>query len=111
MARDEVILQQRLEILLARRAEQECIHFNRQFCERLVCGRKESTADLGVGCVELFDQTRLDEGQVQSAEEGRDEFDGGFGGKSWDEEFVDCVDYAVCGVLYTPLVFDQFLRC
>lgn len=47
MARNEVILQQRLEILLTRRAEQECINFSRQFRKRLVRRRKESTANLG----------------------------------------------------------------
>lgn len=47
MARHEVILQQRLEIFLACRAEQECINLSRQFCECLVRRRKKGTANLG----------------------------------------------------------------
>lgn len=46
MTRHEVILQQRLEILLTRGTEQECINFSRQLCECLVCRCKESTANL-----------------------------------------------------------------
>lgn len=98
---DEMVLQQRLEILLTRGAEQECIDFSRQFCECLVCGCKESTANLGGRRIECVDQTRLDERQVQCAENRRDKLNNSFGGEGGNEEFVDSVDYAVGGVLYT----------
>lgn len=61
MTRHDMVLQQRLEILLAWRAEQECVHFSRQLCECLVCRREECTADLGFFRVENVDETGLDE--------------------------------------------------
>ena len=61
MTRHDMVLQQRLEILLTRGAEQECIHFSRQFGECLVCRREECTTDLRAFRIENVDETGLDE--------------------------------------------------
>ena len=96
---DDVVLQQRLEILLAVRAEQERIDPGPEFQEGEIRGREEGAADVIRSVVQARYETGFGETELEGAEFAGEKADDVDDFRRWDQDAVDAVDDAVSSEL------------
>lgn len=99
---DNMVGQQRLEVLLPIWAEEESVDPGAELLESEVAGREKSAA--GMGAVELFQETGLLEAELEGGEFGGEQLDYGEDVGWGEDDGVDAVDYAVCAELSGVLV-------
>jgi hypothetical protein len=96
---NDMILQQSLEILLTKPAEEKAIDFGTQFDEGLVRRCKQSASRFGRIRAKKVDQACLHQSQIQSAQQRRHNIDGVDRGEWRKKDLVKSMDDPICGKL------------
>ena len=99
LVRDDVVLEQSLEVLFAVLGEEEGVDAWAEFLEGEVGRREEGAAGCGrVG--EVLDQACLAESEEQGAEVAGEEFEDLEGLRRWNQDAVYAVDETIGGALW-----------